>query len=240
MIMLKQIYSIRFFVAVLATCGCLAASAQAPKYFTVQPGQNLKEVIPVTEFYEYPQFSRGFVFFRGGNKSQSRLNYNVLHEELFFMNAKGDTLTLVNPEEVRVVAIDKDSFYFDGQRFVKIDTIIGDAKLATASFFVPVSERKQGAYGTTTDAITNYYSSYVMPGITKLDLVPQVVTTYVRSKAIFIGDKYNKFEPISKESVLKFYSSKSAKLKSYLKQNKVNFSDRKDILALISYMNLAA
>jgi hypothetical protein len=235
-----QNFLIRCFIGVILTSIGQSIFGQAPKYYVVQPGQNMMEVIPAADFYEYTHFERGFVHFRNGNRSQSLLNYNILHEELFFVNAKNDTLTLVNPEEVRVITINNDSFYFAGQRFVKIDTAVGDTKIATAAFFVPISERKQGAYGTTTDAVTNYFNSFVMPGIAKLDLVPQVITTYVRSRAIFIGNKFNKFEPITKESVIKFYSSQSSKVRGYLKKNKVNFSDRKDILALISFMNAAS
>lgn len=216
---------------------CTNVMAQTPKYYTVQPGQNMREVIPSSDFYEYSQFERGFVHFKSGARSQSRLNYNLLYEELFFVNMQGDTLTLVNPEEVKVVTINKDSFYFAGNRFVKIDTLVGDTKIATAAFFSSIGERKVGAYGTTTDAVTNYYNSYVMPSVAKLDLVPQVITTFVRSKAMFIGNRFNKFEPVTKETLMNFYSSKSGKLRAYLKDNKVNYTDRSNVVALIAYMN---
>ena len=227
------VFAIGFFLASAYSL----AFAQAPKYYTVQPGQNMTEVIPASDFYEFAQFERGFVHFKSGARSQSRLNYNLLYEELFFLNMQGDTLTLANPEEVKVVTINRDSFYFTGSRFVKTDTLIGETRIATASFFTSIGERKVGAYGTTTDAVTNYYNSYVMPSIAKLDLIPQVITTYIRSKAMYIGDKYNKFEPLTKESLMNFYSSKSGRLREYLKNNKVNYTDRNNVIALITYMN---
>jgi hypothetical protein len=165
------------------------------------------------------------------------MNYNVIYEEFFFINIKGDTLTLNNPEEVKMITIDNDVFYFAGKRFVKGDTTIGETKLAAATFFATVSKRKIGAYGTTTDAASDYYSSYVMPNESKLDLIPQVVTIVGKQQSLFIGNRFNQFQPVNKQSIFNLYAEKEKDLKKYLKDNKVDFSSRQHIINLVVYMN---
>jgi hypothetical protein len=226
-----------FFLFILTGLSCSHGFSQKIKYYTIQPGENILETIPKADVYEYSQFEKGFVYFRSGAKSTSQMNYNFIYEEFFFIDKKGDTLTLNNPEEVKMLTIGNDIFYFTGKRFVKSDTTIGETKLAVATFFATVSKRKIGAYGTTTDAVTDYYSAYVMPNESKLDLIPQVVTTIGRQQSLFIGNKFNQFQLVTKQNIFSLYAEKEKDLKKYLKDNKVNFSSRQHMINLVVYMN---
>jgi hypothetical protein len=225
------------FVFILTGICCSNGFSQKIKNYTVQPGENILEIIPKADMYEYPQFEKGFIYFRSGAKSTSRVNYNFIYEEIFFINMKGDTLTLNNPEEVKMLTIGDDIFYLAGKRFVKSDTAIGEIRLAVATFFATVSKRKIGAYGTTTDAASDSYSTYVMPNEVKLDLIPQVVTTIERQQALFIGNRFNQFQLVNRQNIFSLYAEKEVLLKKYLKENKVNFSSRQQIINLIVYMN---
>ncbi len=104
----------------------LSGYAQPQKFYTIQPGGNLLDVVPLNEAYEYPQFEQGIVFLKNGVNSAAKLNYHFIFEEIVFIDSNGDTLTLANPAEVKQVYIGKDQFYYAGNRFVKLDTTIGD------------------------------------------------------------------------------------------------------------------
>lgn len=212
------------------------ASAQRIKYYTVQPGESVLDIIPKAEMYEYPQFEQGVVNFKNGKRSAAKLNYNFVHEEILFINAQNDTLTIINPEEVKNVVIGNTQFFYSPGRFVKLDTSIGEIKLATAGFFATISKRRIGAYGTTTDGGSESYGSYIIPNNAKLELTPNVVTTVAYSKALFIGNKFNQFIPVTKKNILSFYPEKEAQLKKYFQGKEVNFSSREDIIALIAHM----
>ncbi|HLO39161.1 MAG TPA: hypothetical protein VK173_11745 [Lacibacter sp.] len=204
----------------------------------MQPGESVLDIIPKSEMYEYPQFEQGVVNFKNGKRSVAKLNYNFVHEEILFITAQGDTLTIINPEEVKNVVIGSTEFFYSPGRFVKLDTTIGEIKLTTAGFFSTISKRRIGAYGTTTDGGSDSYGSYIVPNNTKLELTPNVVTTVAYSKALFIGNKFNQFIPVTKKNIFSFYPEKEAQLKKYFQTKEVNFSSREDIIALVAYMAL--
>jgi len=215
-----------------------AAYSQKTKYYTIEPGESILKVIPKADFYEYPKFEKGFVYFRNGVKSTSPLNYNFIHEEIYFLDNKGDTLAMSNPEEVKMLTIGNDIFYYADKRFVKSDTVIGEVKLAIATFFTLVSNKKIGAFGTTRDAAySDSRGTFVMITERDLNIVPQVITTIARQQALYIGNKFNKFHPVSKKNVFEFYAEKQRQLKEYLKENKVDFTSRQEVINLILYMN---
>ncbi|RXK59318.1 hypothetical protein ESA94_14355 [Lacibacter luteus] len=219
------------------TAFTFCAFSQKVKYYTVQPGENILDIIPKSEMYEYPAFESGVVYFKNGKRSASKLNYNFVYEEILYISTTNDTLTIANPEEVKYVSIGKDEYYYATNRFVKLDTIIGDVKLGIAGFFATVSKRRIGAYGTTTDGGSESYGSYVVPNNAKLELIPNVVTTVAYSKALFIGNRFNQFIPVNKKNIFSFYPEKEEKLKLYLKDHKVNFAEYADIVSLVKHMN---
>lgn len=143
-----------------------------------------------------------------------------------------------NPEEVKMITIGNDIFYYTNKRFVKSDTVIGETKLAIATFFTLVSNRKIGAFGTTRDAAySDSRGTFVMITERDLNIVPQVVTTIARQQALYIGDKFNQFQPVNKKSIFEFYAEKHRQLKNYLKQNKVDFTSRQHVINIVDYMS---
>lgn len=210
---------------------------QTSKKYIIQPGESILEIIPKNETFEYPKFEQGVVYFRDGKRSSAKLNYSFVYEEMLFIGSNGDTLTILNPGETSSVVIGKDEFYHTGIRFVKLDTAIGDVKLGVSSFFATLSKKKVGAYGTTTEGGTDSYSSFIVPNNTKLTLTPSIVTTVACRKALFIGNKFNKFVPVTKKNIFSLYPEKEEQLKKYFQGKEVNFSSREDIISLIAHMS---
>jgi hypothetical protein len=227
-----RILYVLFFVSIQ-----LPVNAQTQKFYTIQPGENLLDVILLNEAYEYPQFEQGIVFFKNGVNSAAKLNYHFIFEEIVFIDANGDTLTLANPAEVKQVYIGKDQFYFAGNRFVKLDTTIGDVKLAVAGFFTTVNTKKIGAFGTSTEGAGVSQGGFIAPDGRKMNLTPNVITTIAYKKALFIGNRFNQFIPVNRKNIFSIYPEKEAKLKRYLDENKINFFSRTDVIDLILYMN---
>ncbi len=211
--------------------------AQKGKYYTIQPGEPMQSVVPFNDAYAYSQFETGSVYFKNGTINSAKLNYNFLFEEMLFLHPSGDTLTFNNANEIKVILIGKDTFYSVDKRFVKLDAVFGEIKLATATFFTTVSKRRIGAYGSTIDAGSDPYALLMAPTNNRLGLVPQVVTLIAVGNSLYMGNKFNEFQPINRRNVLSFFPEKETEVKKYIQTNNVNFFSRSDVLGLIEFMS---
>lgn len=211
--------------------------AQTQKFYTIQPGGNLLDAVPQSEAYEFPQFEQGIVFLKNGINSTAKLNYHLIFEEILFIDANGDTVTIANPEEVKYIYIGKDQFYYAQNKFVKLDTTMGDIKLAVAGFFTTVNTKKIGAFGTNTEGAGVSQGGFIAPDGRKMNLTPNVITTIAYKKALFIGNRFNQFVPVNRKNIFSIYPEKENQLKQYLDGNKVNFFSRTDVVNLIAHMN---
>ncbi|HLP38618.1 hypothetical protein [Lacibacter sp.] len=210
---------------------------QKAKTYIIQPGEPMQNVVPFSDANAYSQFQNGVVYFKNGTASSARLNYNFLFEEMLFIRPQGDTLTFDNSNEVHFIQIGKDTFYSAFNRFVRVDTVFGEIKIATATFYRAVSKGRVGAYGSPMLSGSDPYALLLAPTNNRLGLIPQVVTTISIGQSLFIGNKFNEFQPVNRKTVLAFYSEKEAAVKHYIQTHNTDFSIRKDVFALIEYMS---
>src|SRR5688572_33049904 len=87
--------------------------AQDSTYVTIKTGNNVGDVLSSADIYYFPQFTRGEVFFRGGTKATAKMNYTRLHDQMLFIDAKGDTLALAEEKTIKFIVVDQDTFYYD-------------------------------------------------------------------------------------------------------------------------------
>jgi hypothetical protein len=134
-------------------------SSSQDSVFIINAGVKVNEVIPAKTKYLYKEFSNGKVYFRDGNISEGRLNYSRLMDEMHFMSESGDTLALDNEPTIRIVVINKDSFYFDEGYFmlVKSNQVL---KLWVKQGFRFGDKKKTAGYDMTssTSSVTSYSS----------------------------------------------------------------------------------
>jgi hypothetical protein len=221
----------------LFTISAFYASGQKSKTFTIQPGEPMQNVVPFSDANAYAQFQDGVVYFKNGTASTAKLNYNFLFEEMLFLGHQGDTLTFKDLKEVQYVQIGKDTFYTTNDRFVKVDTVFGEIKIASATFYRVLNKGRVGAYGSSLLSGSDPYSLLMAPTNNRLGLVPQVVTTIVMGQSLFMGNKFNEFQPVNRKTVLGFYAEKETAIKQFMQTHNTNFSIRKDVLSLIEFMS---
>src|SRR5690349_5679866 len=87
--------------------------AQHNKNVTYNTLQNVDENIPADMRFKYPDFRQGYVYFKDGSEGTGKLNYNMLVNEMQFINPAGDTLALDGVEKIQLLTIGADSFYYD-------------------------------------------------------------------------------------------------------------------------------
>ena len=216
----------------LMISGCLRAQAGR---WIVKSGENINTGLPDTVKFHYPTFTQGSVFFRNGTQSNASLNYNLLTGEMQFIAPAGDTLALSNEVTIRYIAIGADSFFYD-KTFVQLITGNSGAKLAKKELLGVSDLKKAGGYDqvSSTSAITTMSSVFINGQAANLtanqDLVILKQTTY------YIGNVYNHFLPASKKNVFRLFGKKQKALEQYLKENKCNFNNEKDLKSLVAFL----
>jgi hypothetical protein len=219
-------------------CICLCyhnALAQKTKTFKINPGEKVVDAIPEGEKYSYPEFIMGDVYFKNGQRNPARLNYNSLFQEMQFIDGKGDTLSIIGAATIKHIVIGTDTFFYD-DGYLKRVADYGKIKLAVKEFIAFTDRQKLGGFGGESSARIDTYKS-IQDGTTFKELVAREVLTFVKKTVFYLGDAFNHFEEANKKSLLDFYPSKNKEIKSYLKENKVNFSNEEDLKKIISFLN---
>jgi hypothetical protein len=209
--------------------------AQNTTFVTVKAGYKIREVLTTADVFYYPQFIRGKVFFRDGTNAEAKLNYSHLVDEMQFVDAKGDTLALANEKTIKFISIANDTFYYD-QGYVRLIAGNNVVKLAEKQVWVLGDTRKIGAYKTanSTSFITAY-GSYTEHG-KSYDLTTNEDVDLRKAERYFFGDKYNRFVLASKKNLLMLFLKEQRHIQTYLKENKVDFTDKEDLEKVVQLL----
>lgn len=220
----------------IISLGSFNSSAQEMKKVTVDEGRNLNETLPVKEIYLYLAFENGQVYFKEGLSATAKLNYNLLVDEIKFIDPKGDTLGLANENTIKFIAIKTDTFFYNNG-YVK--QICGNAlvKLAIQQKLKEAGKEKMGGYGqpTSTSAVTNYETIRDKTGQVKSLLVKEDII-YIKQNRYFLGDSVNNFFAFNKKNLLKMFSNNEKDVKKYLKNNPIDFNNAEDLQTLTVFL----
>ena len=213
---------------------CCSAHAQ-DSTIILKAGMSINESISITDLYEYPQFVYGKVFFKPGDSSSGRLNYNRLLDQMQFIDFKGDTLNIADPGTIKSIRINNDLFYYD-EGYVKLIKDSNTIKLAAKQTLRVVNKEKTGAYNmpSSTSAIDSY-GSYMSEG-KMYKLVPREDIVLKKQTQYYFGDKFNHFILANKKNLLRLYSKKEGSLNAYLKENNIDFTSQEDLEKLLQYL----
>jgi hypothetical protein len=104
----------KFLLPFFVIIASLQITAQTKKTFKIEPGQKIIDAIPAADLYSHPEFTLGTVQLKDASEVVVKLNYNKVFGEMQYIDPKnGDTLSLAEEKNIRFVAIEKDTFYFD-------------------------------------------------------------------------------------------------------------------------------
>ena len=186
----------------------------------------------------FNSFQNGSVVFKDGNITDAILNYNVLSNDIFYIeNAKYYSLDM---NDVKYVLICNHRFYYYK---VKIEELIYNKEiqiLIERNFNIEQFQDKKGAYGATspntvgTNLTTIDISNLPDDGSFRINLKTE------EDKKIDITCLHkimygNKILPATKKSFLKIYSEHKVNLKKYFNENKFDFHDINDLIEISDY-----
>ena len=209
--------------------------AQNNTTIIVKAGNSIEGSVPAIDLFEYPQFTHGTVFFTDNNVSGGSMNYNRFLDEMQFITAKGDTLTLINKKYIKFISIAKDTFFYD-QGYIKLVNSAQSIKLGIKQMLRIIDKQKLGAYGmvSSTTAIDSY-ASY-NDGVQVYNLTVMKDLVLAKEVEYFIGDKYNHFVLANKKNVMQLFPKHHQAIVSYLKENTVVFNNKEDLEKLVEFL----
>jgi hypothetical protein len=222
----------------ISCIACLVAgnaSGQTIKKYKVNPGQTISEAIPQNEIYSYPEFTSGRVYLRNNTVSLVKLNYNALLGEMQFINPNGDTLSVADEKLISLIVISTDTFFYDNA-YLKMIANEGKVKLANNQFIEMTNKEKIGEFGQAGHGSIETYGKVSTSQSPPKDLVANEILTMTKKSVYYIGDEYNSFKVANKKNVLVMYVKNENEVKAYLKENKVDFNNEKDLKQLIIFL----
>jgi hypothetical protein len=189
----------------------------------------------VTSPYLFPEFTAGKVRLKTGKERESKLNYNILTEEMVFDN-NGTYLAFASPETI-------DTVYVNDKKFVFIEKIFYElieklpVSLLQRNFCTLIPPGKSSGYGGTsqTSAIQSNASFYTSKGTYDLKLPddykvqPDFEYLLIKDGTLYKANNLNQ--------VVKCFPDKKDAIKEFVKKNKTSFRKVDDMRNLIRFCN---
>jgi hypothetical protein len=227
----------QFILIVTSVLGFSAGFSQdIRQIYKVNPGQYVEEVLTAEVRFLYPEFKAGTVFFRSGNFGASKMNYNFLHQELQFINGT-DTLALEGGPEIRMVVVEKDTFYFQDKLWLRQLASTGVVRMAEVKFLSFANNEKVGAFGqvnsgSSIDAIENMVT---ISNVTR-KLEANQILSFAMNQDYYFSDKYNNYRLANKKNIVNIFGNKCAGLGKFLESEKVNYHSLSDMNMVFNYI----
>jgi|WetSurMetagenome_2_1015567.scaffolds.fasta_scaffold22221_3 hypothetical protein len=227
---MKKILFIVFSFLVLNT----SLSAQKNELITVKAGNKILDYFPVPVRYRYPEFTAGQVIFKNGAVNSTRLNYNLLIDEIEFIQSR-DTLSLVKKKDIRLIVVAQDTFFFDNGYLEQIYG--GRVKVGLRQRIELKEVLKKDSYGTSSSgSASNSYD--VLPSDGNFyKLTPNEDMVFQKTKEYYVSVGTSGFVQLRKKSLLQLFPQKTNEIQKYLKSNKVDFEKHDDIIRLADYLS---
>jgi len=212
--------------------------AQDSTYVTIKAGNKVKDVLSPSDIFYYPQFTNGKVYFKIGAKTEAKMNYTRLVDQMLFVGPKGDTLALADENTIKFIAIGQDTFYYD-DGFIRLIANNGIIKLAEKQIWVVADVRKMGTHNRSTNSVAitslSNYSDETARAKSH-DLIINEDILIRKEVQYYFGDTYGHFVPATKKKLMLLFPKEELKLESFLKENKINFDKKEDVEKIAQFI----
>jgi len=217
----------------LLPLSCINAFAQNTETIKVPAGHDIAEAISAYGIYRFPAFEKGSIFFRDGKMGRESFNYNILNDQLMYIDQKGDTLAIAAPEEIKKTAINGTVFYYDKKGWLEAVEETPAASLLVKRR-IRLHYEKEGAFGisNSTNGIDSYTS--FVSGNASYHLYVSDEVTVKKITNYFLLTKDDRFLPASRANFLSLFAKNKSQIDRYLDTHKVNFSKEEDLRQLLA------
>ena len=181
--------------------------------------------------YLYADFVNGSVLMKDGSTAKTQLNYNTNNQEIGFMK-DGQYMELTGLETIDTVYIYEEKFVPYHEKFYMVVNTSTGMSLLALIYNKPVPQtvtvEHSGAdkrnSGSVNNNVTNAYSS---PNFRR----SYFELTYQKKFFLLKGKMLLKAN--SQREIMDIYPEKEEKIRSFVKENKTNFNQERDVAALL-------
>ena len=193
----------------------------------------IQEHVADKGLYRFASFEEGQVVFRNGNVSAARLNYNISHDELHFIDQAGDTLAIKNIDSIQFVFLNGSRFYYDKGFLQTIS--IKDGLILAFKQILDVELQLQQGHSSSATSIQNHGTFNYFTGNGQQYKLSGRQFRVSATEIYFFGDENGNFINASKEFVLRHFKKNQEAIKSYIKKSHISFNSLEDLLKLLQY-----
>ncbi len=200
-----------------------------------------KEVIHAEEnladhfTYRFPVFEEAAVLLKSGGTIKYRMNLNMLLCSMLFINEKGDTMEVEEPDVIDSIRF-KNSTFFLREGYCEVIAANGPFKLAVSrtatSQVVTLGAMGAPARNYSVQLMNSYrYNKFSLP--TNLQ-VNQDIYIFDKTEYLLINET-GEFIKASRNNFLKTFSSDKKNIEDFLKSNKTNFNTQHELEKLFHF-----
>jgi len=184
--------------------------------------------------FEFPAFTDGKVYFKTGNVTVAKMNYNTFLCTMQFMEPNGDTLTISDPETIDSILLNDRIYYYHDKLYFEIIAHTDSLNLVV-SRKADIDVVVMGALGQPTrTASVGSFSSYITPNGWK-DLSLQQDISVKKEITYFLVPKKGSEVKTSKSAFLKMFPDNKKQIESFIKANGTRFNDQGDLEKLFAF-----
>lgn len=228
-----------FYLLVLLVCVNRIALSQDGGVVRYNTTENTSNEL-VSRLLKYSQFTKGTAYLSNGTKGQASFNYHYNKNEILFINAKNDTLTLVDPEQYQQIVIEADTFLYTKQGFLQLVAATPFCKLLVKRDLVQVGSEKKGAYGgysaTSASSSLNSFSD----GTLQRSIAVDENIFYRYKDRYFFCDRFGQLYPATRKGAGELTWKKEKELKAFLEAEKIDVNKKDDLLKLMTFFQSIA
>jgi hypothetical protein len=233
-----KIHFLKSLLSVTLVLSSVLSLAQKEQTITVQAGMTIKNVLPDSMIYLYPQFLKGSVIFNNGTHNDVVLNYNLLISKIQFIKNTKDTLAVTNPEDVKIFLAGEDTFIYN-KAYYRLLTGTTKIILACHQYTKIIEARRQDGYGAapSTTAVDSYSSVLNTDNSRLYKLRTSAETSFSKCTDYYFTTGVNDFVSATQKNLIKIFPGKADEIKKYVKESDLNFRKKADLEKLVTFVS---
>jgi hypothetical protein len=181
----------------------------------------------------FPDFYEAMVVTKKGT-GKAIMNYNMLTGDMMFIDQNGDTLAVLNPEEIRAIRFGKQEFIRNAKEYVEILATAGVTGLAVSRRIKPATVKQYGAYGMTTSTAAIDNVSVIADKARPDGLTINKEVTYAVIQTFYLHDGKS-LRPATEKNFQKLFGKSKEVVNAYVKEQGLDLKNEEDITRLFNF-----
>jgi hypothetical protein len=243
---MKNIFIIVFFV--FGMISNIHSQSARSSFRTAERRINVDSLAEAKVLYLFDGFKKAVVYYPEREYAEFLINYRLLHDEISVKFTDSSTKALGTEKLFDSIIVDKRKFVYKQKVGYLEDFNSKHDLFIKHKTDYTMTELKPGAYGeasstSAAQSVSVMAAGHRLPGeLGKLVMLEntsgnevQVTLTYTPKLGIV---KNNEFIQInSRRGLNKYFPENKSEIKTFLRKNKISFSQRTDIIKLIEFLN---